>query len=130
MIKKITYKPIGTIHSIYNNIEDMPKNERDSGVIEASLEIKPEFIEAMADLKVNEEYYVIFHFHKSEGYDLTVPIKGNGPMTGLFSTHAPRRPNPIGITKINIKRIEDNFIIFSGVDMIDGTPVLDIKNVN
>ncbi|OED29889.1 TrmO family methyltransferase [Methanosphaera sp. WGK6] len=129
MVKKISYKPIGKIHSIYNNLEDLPKNSRDFGIIEASLEVNPEFIEAMADLKVNEEYYVIFHFHKSKGYDLTVPLNGKGPMTGLFSTNAPRRPNPIGITKINIKRIEDNFIIFSGVDLLDGTPVLDIKNI-
>lgn len=81
----------------------------------------------MKDMKVNEKYTVIFYFHKSHGYSPVVPLRGNGPMKGLFSTHSPHRPNPIGISTITVKKIKDNIIYFTGIDMLDKTPVLDIK---
>lgn len=59
---------------------------------------------------------------------MTSPLHGVGPMMGLFSTHSPRRPNPIGISTITITEVKGNIIKFKGVDMLDGTPVLDIKS--
>ena len=83
----------------------------------------------MADMQVNEEYLVIFYFHKCERYEQTVPLKGVGPLTALFSTRAPCRPNPIGVSNIKLKEINNNVITFNGVDMLDNTPILDIKKV-
>lgn len=103
------------------------KNTKESDDKTASIEINPEYTEAMKDMKVNEKYTVIFYFHKSHGYSPVVPLRGNGPMKELFSTHSPHRPNPIGISTITVKKIKDNIIYFTGIDMLDKTPVLDIK---
>ncbi|MDD6285506.1 SAM-dependent methyltransferase [Methanosphaera sp.] len=130
MNDKIEYKPIGFIHSKYTNPQEMPKNYTESKDVEAYIELDEKYMKGISDLRIGDEYILLFHFHKSEGYDLTVPWRGVGPMRGLFSTHAPRRPNPIGVSIITVTKIEDNKIYFTGVDMLDGTPVLDIKNHN
>ncbi len=124
---EITYHPIGFIHSEYKSLDKIPKSSMDN-LTEAEIEIDPKYLESMADLKVGEKYLVLFHFHKSKGYKQTVPMKGVGPMTALFSTHAPNRPNPIGVSVITVKSIDKNIITFNGVDMLDQTPVLDIKS--
>lgn len=107
----------------------MPKSSFDSMDNEAKLIIDDKYLEAMSDIKVDEEYMVIFYFHKSKGFKQKVPLKGCGPITGLFSTHAPNRPNPIGVSTIIIKKVEENIITFNGVDMLNDTPVLDLKKI-
>ena len=125
--EEIVFCPIGYIRSNFKTIEETPKHGFENE-IEAEIEIKEEFVEAMADMKENQKFMVLFYFHKSEGYELTSPLHGVGPMMGLFSTHSPRRPNPIGVSTITITGVEGNIIKFKGVDMLDGTPVLDIKS--
>ena len=71
---------------------------------------------------------VLFWFDRSDNVEMTVPFHGESPMTELFSTHAPARPNPIGVSTINVTRIDGVKIYFTGADMFDGTPVLDIKS--
>ncbi len=122
----IIFHPIGYIHSKFNNVNETPKNSRNTN--EAWMEIDLKYLEAMCDMKVGEEYMLIFYFNQSKGYKMKVPLMGDGPITGLFSTHAPCRPNPIGVSNITIKEIDKNKIKFIGVDMLDGTPILDIKN--
>jgi len=126
--KTLICHPIGYIRSPYNTREDTPKNRNERPDEEASLEFNEEYREAMADMKVGEEYLVFFWFDRAGKTRLTVPIHGNGAMTGLFSTHAPARPNPIGLTKIVITRIEGLKVYFNGADMFDGTPILDVKS--
>lgn len=128
-MKEIIFKPIGYIHSKYEDVTDMPKSPKESFDVEAELIINYEYLESMADIKENEEYIVIFYFHKSEGFKQSVPLRGDGPITGLFSTHAPNRPNAIGVSNIKIKEVKDNIIKFNGVDMLNNTPVLDLKKV-
>ena len=125
--EEIIFHPIGYIRSDYITIEETPKHGFENE-FEAEIEIKEEFVEAMADMKENQKFMVLFYFHKSEGYELTSPLHGVGPMMGLFSTHSPRRPNPIGVSTITVTGVEGNIIKFKGVDMLDGTPVLDIKS--
>ena len=125
--EEIILCPIGYIRSDFKTIEETPKHGFENE-FEAEIEIKEEFVEAMADMKENQKFMVLFHFHKSEGYELTSPLHGVGPMMGLFSTHSPRRPNPIGVSNITVTGVEGNIIRFKGVDMLDGTPVLDIKS--
>lgn len=126
---EITFKPIGIIKSQYEDVNNMPKNSKESLDIEAEIIINSEFLESMSDIKKDEEYMIIFYFHESKGFEQKVPIRGTGPITGLFSTHAPNRPNPIGVSNIIIKDVQDNIIKFSGVDMLNNTPVLDIKKI-
>ena len=125
--EEIVFHPIGYIKSDYKTIEETPKHGFENE-FEAEIVIKEEFVEAMADMKENQKYMVLFYFHKSDGYELTSPLHGVGPMMGLFSTHSPRRPNPIGVSTITVTGVEGNIIKFKGVDMLDGTPVLDIKS--
>lgn len=122
----IIFHPIGYIRSKFNNKEKTPKNTRNTH--EAWMEIDPKYLEAMCDMNVGEEYMLVFYFNQSKGFEMKVPLMGDGPITGLFSTHAPNRPNPIGVSNITIKEIDGNKIKFIGVDMLDGTPILDIKN--
>lgn len=128
-MKEIIFKPIGFINSKYEDVNNMPKNPKESEDVEAELVIDPEYLESMADIKENEEYMVIFYFHKSKGFKQSVPLRGDGPITGLFSTHAPNRPNAIGVTNIKIKEVNNNVIRFTGVDMLNLTPVLDLKKI-
>ena len=128
-MEEIIFKPIGYIHSQYEDVNDMPKSSNESMNEEAELIIDKKYLESMADIKANEEYMIIFYFHKSVGYKQSVPLRGTGPITGLFSTHAPNRPNPIGVSTIKIKEVESNKIVFNGVDMLNNTPVLDIKKI-
>ncbi len=129
MDEEIIFKPIGYIKSPYRDVKNMPKSTRESGDVEAEIIIKEEYLESMSSMKASEEYMVLFYFHKSKGFNQRVPFMGNGPIKGLFSTHAPQRPNPIGVSTIKIVEIKDNVIKFKGVDMLDGTPVLDIKDI-
>ena len=129
MIEEIIFKPIGYIKSPYEDVKNMPKSTRESGDIEAEIVINEEYLESMSSMKPGEEYLVLFYFHKSKGFEQRVPFRGNGPIKGLFSTHAPNRPNPIGVSTIKIKEINGNVIKFTGVDMLNGTPVLDIKDI-
>ena len=127
-MEEIVFKPIGYIKSKYEDVHDMPKGPKESGDTVAEMIINEEYLESMSSMKAGEEYMVLFHFHKSEGFKQRVPFRGDGPIKGLFSTHAPNRPNPIGVSIIKIKEIDGNVIKFYGVDMLNGTPVLDIKD--
>lgn len=70
---------------------------------------------------------VLFYFHHSGSFELTVPYQGVGPMMGVFSTRSPHRPNGIGVSTITITRRDGCTLWFKGIDMIEGTPVLDLK---
>ena len=128
-MEEIIFKPIGYIKSPYTDVKNMPKSTRECPDVVAEMIISEEYLESMSSMEAGEEYMVLFHFHKSVGYKQRVPFMGNGPIKGLFSTHAPNRPNPIGVSTIKIKEINGNVIKFTGVDMLDGTPVLDIKDI-
>ncbi|MBR0472462.1 MAG: SAM-dependent methyltransferase [Methanosphaera sp.] len=129
MMNKILFEPIGYIHSEYEDVNQMPKSSTESYDKTAELIVDEKYLESMSDIKKDEEYMIIFYFHKSEGFKQKVRIRGTGPITGLFSTHAPNRPNPIGVSTIKIKDVKDNIITFNGVDMLNNTPVLDIKKI-
>lgn len=129
MNEEIIFRQIGYIKSPYEDVENMPKSTRELPDVEAEIVINEEYLESMSSMEAGEEYMVLFYFHKSKGFDQKVPFMGNGPIKGLFSTHAPRRPNPIGVSTIKVKEINGNVIRFTGVDMLNGTPVLDIKDI-
>ncbi|MBQ6443581.1 MAG: tRNA (N6-threonylcarbamoyladenosine(37)-N6)-methyltransferase TrmO [Methanosphaera sp.] len=128
-MKEIIFKQIGYIKSPFDDVEDVPKRVSDAMDVEGELVVYEEYLESMADMKVDEEYMVIFYLDKCEGFKQTVPLRGDGPLTALFSTRAPCRPNPIGVSNIIVKKIDGNVVKFNGVDMLNNTPILDIKKV-
>jgi len=95
--------------------------------IEGELEINDEFAEGLTDIEDFSHIIVIFGFHKAEGFKLlTTPFLDNTPR-GVFATRSPHRPNPIGMTIVTIIERKHNILRVSGMDMFEGTPILDIK---
>lgn len=126
---EIIFKQIGYIKSPFDDVDDVPKRISDAMDVEGEIVVYEEYLESMADMKVDESYMVIFYLDKCDGFKQTVRLRGDGPLTALFSTRAPCRPNPIGVSDIIIKGIDKNVITFNGVDMLNNTPLLDIKKI-
>jgi tRNA-Thr(GGU) m(6)t(6)A37 methyltransferase TsaA len=92
-----------------------------------TVEVFAEFAEGLQDLDGFSHVILLYHFHKAVGYQLrVVPFLDPEPR-GLFATRAPKRPNPIGLSVLRLSRVEGNTLSVSDIDILDGTPVLDIK---
>ena len=124
---EIILSPIGIIHSPYKSIEDVPIQSKAAKGIKGRVELKPQYQEGLKDLEGFSHIYLIFNFHLSSGYDLTVKPFLDNTYRGLFSTRAPRRPAQIGLSVVKLIRIEGNILNIEDIDMVDGTPLLDIK---
>ncbi|MDB4583081.1 tRNA (N6-threonylcarbamoyladenosine(37)-N6)-methyltransferase TrmO [Draconibacterium sp.] len=126
---EIIYNPIGYFHTDYSPQKKAPRQGSLKPEQKATIEILPEYREALKDLDSNEYIIVLYHLNKSKGWEVTVHpggIKTNKAL-GMFATRTPRRPNPIGFGVIKLDKIEGGTIYVSGVDAFNGTPVLDIK---
>lgn len=123
----IIMHPIGYIKSPYKERDEAPAQGSEDCDTLGMIVLDKQFIEATAGMKPGLKYIVLFHFHKINEYKLTVRARSTGMLTGLFSTRSPKRPNAIGVSIITIRSINNEVIEFTGVDMLDGTPVLDIK---
>ena len=118
---------IGTIHSPFKQLQDMPIQPTAAKNIKGSIEIKPQFIEGLSDLDGFSHIIVLYNFHLSTSCKLKVkPFLDNTPR-GVFATRAPKRPTQIGLSIVTLEKIENQTLHISDIDMIDGTPVLDIK---
>lgn len=133
MNKEITFKYIGRIKTPFKTREELkfPPFMKEAPYhdpnIHGVLQLDEEFKEGIRDLKPGSSAMVLFHFDRSDGYSLiTNSPSFDGPV-GVFSTRSPNRPNGIGVTIINIISVSDREILFQGVDMLDDTPLLDIK---
>lgn len=123
----ICLRPIGQIHSPYKNTEDIPIQGALNSKVTARAEIYEPFIEGLRDLDGFSHAYFIYYFHRSQREDLvTCPYLENRPH-GIFAIRSPHRPNHLGLTIVHLEKIEGHTITFTGVDMLDGTPLLDIK---
>lgn len=123
----ICFEPIGIVHSPFKELAGMPiqpfggKNEK--GYIELLSQFEP----ALKDLDGFSHISLIYCLHKSGGYDLEVTPFMDTESHGLFATRVPRRPNPIGFSTVKLDKVEGNRIYISELDILDGTPLLDIK---
>ena len=123
----ICYTPIGVVRSPFTTPEDMPIQPSGARGVSGSIELKEEFVEGLKDLDGFSHLYLLYHFHQSQGFSLTVtPFLDKTPR-GLFATRAPKRPNPIGLSVVRLDRIEGRVIHILDVDVLDGTPLLDLK---
>ena len=122
-----TMRPIGYIRSPYKETREIPKGLGAEHTAEGILEILPEYERGLKDIEGFSHLFVLWVFHKAEGFDLEgTPPSDNRPH-GLFATRSPRRPNPIGLSVVELLRREGSRLSLRRVDMLDGTPVLDIK---
>ncbi|MFW6385221.1 MAG: tRNA (N6-threonylcarbamoyladenosine(37)-N6)-methyltransferase TrmO [Halodesulfurarchaeum sp.] len=126
MSEEICYSPIGTIHSPFDDEEGMPIQ---GGFSEASgrIEIDEEYADGLADLDGFSHVIVLYHFHRSEGYELRPRPYMDDSRRGVFATRAPRRPNSIGLSVVELDGISETTVSVEGIDVLDGTPVLDLK---
>lgn len=124
---KIELTPIGIIHSPFRNPAGSPIQPSGAKGVKGSIEIFEEYRAGLRDLEGFSHIYLLYHFHRSTGYNLSVvPFMDTRPR-GLFATRAPKRPNPIGLSIVRLDKVEDGRLYIQNVDVLDGTPLLDIK---
>ncbi|HXM23132.1 MAG TPA: tRNA (N6-threonylcarbamoyladenosine(37)-N6)-methyltransferase TrmO [Terriglobales bacterium] len=127
-----TSRPIGFVSSPYKNASEIPKGLGAKHEADGVLRILPEFETGLTDIEGFSHLFVIWEFDRSpefgiHGFELLgTPPSDNRPH-GVFATRSPRRPNPIGLTTVELRRREGIELHVRGVDMLDGTPILDIK---
>lgn len=124
---KITYKPIGIIHSGHTRHEDTPIQ----GIFNpapGTIEVFEEFAEGLQDVESFTHLFLLYHFHRATGDSLVqAPFLDGEKARGIFSIRHFNRPNPIGISIVDLKAVRGNILEISACDILDGTPLLDIK---
>ena len=122
-----TPRPIGYVRSPYNETSKIPKGLGAKHDAEGELEILPEFAPGLADIEGFSHLFVIWCFDRGDGFDLCASPPCDDRSHGVFATRSPRRPNPIALSVVELIGREGNKLRVRGVDMLDGTPILDIK---
>jgi tRNA-Thr(GGU) m(6)t(6)A37 methyltransferase TsaA len=126
-MEDITYKPIGIIHTPFRGIKGTPNQPTAGKDVEAIIEIQPEYTEGLKDIEGFSHIILIYHFHLSVDYSLKVKPFMHDHFRGVFATRSPKRPNAIGISVVRLLKVEGRKIHVKDVDIVDGTPLLDIK---
>ncbi len=126
-MKTVEYKPIGTIYSPHKDLQGMPIQPVGAKGIKGQIELENEYVKGLKDLDGFSHIILIYYFHLCNGHSLEVKPFLDNVKRGIFATRAPKRPNPIGISVVRLDKIEENTIYISNVDVVDGTPLLDIK---
>ena len=124
---EIVFKPIGIIHSPFSHPVGMPIQPVAAKGIKGSVEVFREYLSGLDDLDGFSHIILIYHFHLSTGYSLKVKPFLDNREHGVFATRAPKRPNPIGISVVKLLKSDRNMLIIENVDIVDNTPLLDIK---
>lgn len=120
-------RSLGIIHTPHKTIDDMPIQPKGASKIEGCVELNEKYIEGLKDLDGFSHIYLLYNFHQAERTEMMVtPFMDNKPR-GVFSTRSPLRPNHIGISIVKLKGVKGNRVYIEGADMLDGTPLLDIK---
>jgi tRNA-Thr(GGU) m(6)t(6)A37 methyltransferase TsaA len=124
----IVMAAIGFVRSPYRDKAEVPKGPCAEHHAEGTLELRPELEPGLADIEGFSHLYVLWVFDRAEGYDLAsrVPLDPSSEH-GVFATRSPRRPNPIGLSVVELVSRDGPRLLVRGVDMLDGTPILDVK---
>ena len=126
-MKQIIVNPIGIIRTPHSDIRNMPIQPIAAEGIKGYIELLPEYAEGLSDLEGFSHITLLYHFHKIKGYKLKVIPFMDTRERGIFSCKAPKRPNAIGTSTVRLLGIEGNIVHIEQVDMLDGTPLIDIK---
>jgi len=126
-MEPITIHPIGIIHTPHKNIKNMPIQPIAASGVKGSIELLPEYAPGLKDLEGFSHITLIYRFHKIEGFELEVIPFMDTEKRGIFSCKAPKRPNAIGLSTVKLISVDKNIIHIEQADMLDGTPLIDIK---
>jgi tRNA (adenine37-N6)-methyltransferase len=120
-------RSIGSVRSPYKETREIPKGLGAQHAAEGMLDILPEFEAGLTDIEGFSHIFVLWMFDRSAGFDLVATPPSDNRTHGVFATRSPRRPNPIGLTVVELLRREGPRLHVRGIDMLDGTPILDLK---
>jgi tRNA-Thr(GGU) m(6)t(6)A37 methyltransferase TsaA len=126
-MNKIIIEPIGTIFTPHLDVKNMPIQPIAARGVKGYIEIFEEYADGLKDLEGFSHITLLYHFHEIKGYELVVTPFMDTEMHGIFATKAPKRPNAIGVSTVKLIGIEGNILTVEQVDMLDGTPLIDIK---
>jgi tRNA-Thr(GGU) m(6)t(6)A37 methyltransferase TsaA len=127
MKQQFVYCPIGTIRSPFKEVKGTPIQPCAAEGVPGEVVVDPEYAAGLKDLDGFSHIILFYHFHESKGFSLEVtPFLDDQPR-GLFATRAPKRPNAIGVSVVRLTKVEGNVLHILDVDILDGTPLLDIK---
>ncbi len=126
-VNQIIYKPIGVIYSPFKSVEGVPIQPAGANGITGKVKVYKKYSKGLMNLEGFSHIILIYHFHLSKDYLLKVIPFLKKQEQGVFATRAPKRPNQIGISIVKVEKIEKNYIYISNLDIVDGTPLLDIK---
>jgi len=126
-MEKIKYEPIGIIHSPFKESKGTPIQPPAAKGIDGTVEVFAKYAEGLNDIEGFSHVILVYHFHLSKKSSLKAKPYMDNKVHGVFAMRGPSRPNPIGISIVRLVRIEENILHIQDVDIIDGTPLLDIK---
>jgi len=126
-MQEIRYKPIGIIHSPFKEAKGMPIQAAGALGVKGTVELFTQFRAGLKNIEGFSHIILIYHFHLSRGYSLEAKPFMDEEKRGVFAMRGPSRPNPIGISAVRLVGVEDCTLYIEDVDIIDGTPLLDIK---
>lgn len=122
-----TFRTIGYVRSPFRETQDVPKGLGTQHTAEGTIELAPELAAGLQDIEGFSHLYVLWVLHRSRDYDLVATPPTDDRPHGVFATRSPRRPNPIGLSVVELLGRDGAVLRVRGVDMLDGTPVLDLK---
>jgi tRNA-Thr(GGU) m(6)t(6)A37 methyltransferase TsaA len=123
----LVFRPIGIIQTPFKTPDKMPVQPSGAKAVKGTVVIDPEYEDGLEDLDGFSHIILVYCFHRSKGFSLKVIPFLDDQHRGLFSTRAPKRPNPIGLSVVRLRNVSGNILKIENVDMLDGTPRLDIK---
>jgi len=123
----IVLRPIAVVRSPHRTRDDVPRGLGARHVAEGRIELRPELEDGLRDIDGFSHLYVLWIFDRSEGWELVGRNPTDGLEHGVFATRSPRRPNPLGLTVVELLERRGPVLRVRGVDMLDGTPVVDLK---
>ena len=126
-MSSLTYRPIGVVHSPFREPKNVPIQAVAAKGAKGTVEISPEYVEGLKDIEGFSHIILLYHFHSVKECSLLVKPFLDDNFHGVFATRVPARPNPIGISIVRLKKIENNTLHIQDVDILDSTPLLDIK---
>jgi tRNA-Thr(GGU) m(6)t(6)A37 methyltransferase TsaA len=126
-MKDIRFRPIGVIRTRFKKTAGMPIQPRGAGKAKGTIELRPEYGEGLRDLSGFSHVVLLYHFHKAKKAKLLVTPFMDTEKRGVFATRAPSRPNAIGLSIVRLVSVEGATLTVEGIDVLDGTPLLDIK---
>ncbi len=126
-LEPIAYSPVGVVRSPFTEEAGMPIQSVTAYGVAGRVELEPEFSAGLRDLEGFSHLWLLCHLHRVQGHALEVVPFLDTVSHGIFATRSPKRPNPISMTLVRLERIQDTVLYVSELDVLDGTPVLDIK---